>query len=110
MSNKYEQGNGHKVAGTQKIRKRVAEICHKYGIEFSKDMLKRYDKGMSTKSWEFTPYQTDYWVVGMHRYDTNSPGLWHGVNINSQTYGLLSESSFKLFDEVAEVLSATNTE
>lgn len=108
MSYNYEQGNGHKVAGTQEIQKRVAEICRKYGIEFSKDMLKRM-KGHSS-GWKFTPYITDYWEVGLERWDTNSPGLWHGVDINSQTYGLLSESSFKLFNEVAEVLSATHTE
>lgn len=104
MSKTDLQGNGQKLAGTQKIYKTVAEICSKYGIEFNKGMLRR-PKGMN--SWEFTPYQTDYWEVGMHRYDTNSPGLWHGVNINSDTYGLLSENSFKLFDEVAEVLSET---
>lgn len=102
--NTITQGNGYKVAGTQKIYKRVAEICSKYGIEFNKGMLRRF-KGMN--SWVFTLYQTDYWAVGMMRYDTNSPGLWHGVDINSDTYGLLSENSFKLFDEVAEVLSET---
>ena len=104
------QGNGHKVAGTQEIYKRVAEICSKYGIEFEDKMLRRSTNFYGFGSWNFTPYENEYWNVGLTRYDTNSPGLWHGENINSETYGLLSESSFKLFDEVAEVLSATHTE
>lgn len=110
MTYNYEQGNDHKVAGTQEIYGRVAEICSKYGIEFKKEMLDRSTGLSGHGSWKFTPYETEYWNVGLTRYDTNSPGLWHGENINSQTYGLLSESSFKLFDEVAEVLSATYTE
>lgn len=104
--NTITQGNGYKVAGTQEIRKRVAKICSKYGIEFNKDMLKRTE-GLHSGGWKFVPYETDLWDVGLERWDTNSPGLWHGVNINSQTYSMLTETSFKLFDEVAEVLSET---
>lgn len=114
MTHNYEQGNNHKVAGTQEIYKRAAEICSKYGIEFEDTMLKRHDGNKWDKRirWSFMPYRiritapgkkTDYNPtvgVGIVVYE-NDQNYWYPINANVEDF---DEDDIAVFTEIANIL------
>lgn len=112
MSSIETQGNGHKVAGTQEIYERVAEICSKYGIEFEDKML-RYNKYVYSERGEWVlatfriritaPGQIEGYKptvdAGMIKYDFQD--AWHGYNCDKED---LEDNEIAAFDEIATIL------
>ena len=107
------QGNGHKVAGTQEIYERVAEICSKYGIEFEDKMLRRHPGNKwNGNYWSFTPYEVmltaprqtaEYKpraLVGMMVYD-DDPNYWYPINADVDDF---NEKEKAAFSEIATIL------
>ena len=111
MFNEKKQGNGHKVAGTQEIYERVAEICSKYGIEFEDKML-RHSEGNKWNPrtwWSFLPCQVELTAPngkvhllagGMTVYD-NNPGYWFPINCSKEDF---EDNEIAAFDEIATIL------
>lgn len=113
MSRNNVQGNGHKVAGTQEIYKRVAEICSKYGIEFEDKML-RYKKISiygSERYWVLAPFRARLTApgqiegyeptvdIGMIKLDNQD--TWYGYNCKK---GDFEDNEIAAFDEISSIL------
>lgn len=113
MSTNNVQGNDYKVAGTQEIYKRVAEICSKYGIEFEEKML-RYRKVSiygSVGYWVLAPFRARLTApgqiegykptveIGMKKLDNQD--TWYGYNCNK---GDFEDNEIAAFDEISAIL------
>ena len=113
---KRTQGNDHKVAGTQIIYEKVAEICSKHGIEFSDYMLTRETFFAGDTVWYLAPYEVELITpgqstnfrprvhAGMIRYDCQEHGLWWPLNCDPDD---LEDNDIAAFNEVAVYLSET---
>lgn len=112
--NTITQGNGYKVAGTQKIYKRVAEICSKYGIEFEDKMLHHSSNKWNPRTWwSFLPCQVELHAptggktyllsAGMTVYD-DDPDNWYPINCDKEDF---EANEIAAFDELVKVLSET---
>ena len=113
MFNEKTQGNGHKVAGTQEIYKRVAEICSKYGIEFEDKMLRYYKPSIYSRggNWVLAPFHMRLTApgqiegyeptvdVGMIKHDFQD--IWHGYNCDK---GDFENNVIAAFNEIAAIL------
>lgn len=114
MCTSKTQGNDHKVAGTQEIYERVAEICSKYGIEFENKMLRHSEgnKWNKEKWWSFTPFSMILTApgqlpeykprvsVGMVVYDEN-PGYWFPINCSKEDF---EDNEIAAFNEITAIL------
>ena len=112
MCTSKTQGNGHKVAGTQEIYERVAEICSKYGIEFEDKMLRYYKPSYREGGdWVFAPLRMRITApgqiegyeptidVGMIKHDFQY--IWHGYNCGKEDF---EDNEIAAFDEIAAIL------
>lgn len=113
MNTKNVQGNGHKVAGTQEIYERVAEICSKYGIEFEDKMLRYHKPSIygGGGNWVLAPFRMRLTApgqiegyeptvdVGMIKHDFQD--IWHGYNCSKEDF---EDNEIAAFDEIATIL------
>ena len=114
MRNAETQGKAHQVAPTQIILKQVADVCDRYGIDFTPNKL-HYEKYWETASgrWTFNLTERDMYnfdgtrvvgtcLVGMERYDSFDFGAW-------KPYGALMEEfephEIAAFNEIAALMS-----